>query len=505
MPRIARGRAAIAMLFAFAVTTVRAEPAAAPVPQPTDAPAAPRDTTIDASIVAIADALVAESLARNLDLVARDATVAARLAALDQARARYRPAVDLEARYSRADGGRVIPIPVGDLVNPIHGALNTLLAQEGLPAPFQAIANRDEPLLRPREQQTAVTLTQPLYDARIPAAARAAAAQHGAAVADLDAFRSRLARDVRQAYYRWLRAGETVKILEATLELARSNLRVNESLRRNGRITPDLVYRAEADVLEVEQALLAAGNARDLARSYVNVLRDRPLRHALPGTVVTDADVAVLRARTLRGARPAARGLDALVATALAARPELRGMSELAQAAAAGEALALAAFKPRIGFAVEGGMQGTSYGLGDEERYVIASVVLRFNLWNGGGDRAALGEARARAREVDAVRRLTTTRIELEVQQAAQDLEVALASAETAAKRVQAADGAFRIAAKKRDLGQVSQTEYIDARRARTDAEMNLNVTRFEALASIAELEYALGLAARTALPGGAT
>jgi outer membrane protein len=451
--------------------------------------------TPPATIVAIADELVQETLARNLEAVARDANVAARLAALEQARARFLPVLDLEARYSRADGGRVIPLPVGDLVNPLYGAVNTLLSREGLPAPFQPVPNRDEPLLRPREQQTALTLVQPLYDARIGAAVRAAAAEHGVAAADLDALRGRLARDARQAFYRWLRAGETVKILEATLELARSNLRVNDSLRRNGRITPDLVYRAEADVLEVEQALLAARNARGLARSYVNLLRDQPLDAPLPEAVAGAADVAALRVRALGRARVAATALDRLVEGALERRAEMSGLGEAAAAAAAGEALARAAFKPRLGFAVEGGTQGSSYGFGDEDRYVIASVVLRFNLFNGGADRAALGEARARARAVDATRRLTANRIRLEVQQAAQDLEVALASAETAAKRVQAADGAFRIAAKKRDLGQVSQTEFIDARRARTDAEMNLNVTRFDALSGIAELEYALGLA----------
>jgi outer membrane protein TolC len=67
------------------------------------------------------------------------------------------------------------------------------------------------------------------------------------------------------------------------------------------------------------------------------------------------------------------------------------------------------------------------------------------------------------------------------------------ASLGTAAKRVEAADGAFRIASRKRDLGQINQAEFIDSRRAMTDAQLNLNLTRFAALGSLAELEYALG------------
>src|SRR5512142_1620794 len=42
-------------------------------------------------------------------------------ARLDAARARYQPRLDLVARYSQADGGRSIDIPVGDLLNPVYG------------------------------------------------------------------------------------------------------------------------------------------------------------------------------------------------------------------------------------------------------------------------------------------------------------------------------------------------------------------------------------------------
>jgi outer membrane protein TolC len=80
-------------------------------------------------------------------------------------------------------------------------------------------------------------------------------------------------------------------------------------------------------------------------------------------------------------------------------------------------------------------------------------------------------------------------------------LELTEASLGTAAKRVEAAAGAFRIAARKRDLGQINQAEFIDSRRAFTDAQLNLNVTRFAALSSLAELEYALGAGMRDLPP----
>src|ERR1700685_475809 len=57
--------------------------------------------------------LVSDALAANLELDGASAGVAERLAALDQARARYLPSLDFSARYSRADGGRTVDFPVG--------------------------------------------------------------------------------------------------------------------------------------------------------------------------------------------------------------------------------------------------------------------------------------------------------------------------------------------------------------------------------------------------------
>ena len=46
---------------------------------------------------------------------------------------------------------------------------------------------------------------------------------------------------------------------------------------------------------------------------------------------------------------------------------------------------------------------------------------------------------------------------------------------------------------RKRDLGQINQAEFIDSRRALTDARLNLTRVRAEYLARLAELEYAVG------------
>ncbi len=454
------------------------------------APALAEPAPPDAAVDQVMDRLVAEAIAANLELAGAEAGVAQRLAVLDQARARFLPAIDLNLRYSVADGGRQIEIPAGDLVNPAYAALNSLLAASGQPAPFSPIANTSIPFLRDREQESVLRLTQPLYDGRIGAAARGAGHEVEAARQGRDALLLRLRRDMRQAYLRWLGAREVTAILDATAGAARENERVNDSLYRNGRVTRDALLRAETDVLEIEQQFAAAAAAERTAQNYVNLLRNRPLDSALPRSDATDRDVERLRDRLLGTAAGASQRLQD---TAVARRHELRQVEAGLDAAGAAEDLARAAFKPRLALAVDTGIQGEEYGFSGDDRFALASLVLQFNVFRGGADRAGMREARARIAGLHARRDLLEQQIRLEVIQAARDFEVAEASLRTAARRVEAAGQAFEIVRRKRDLGQVAPVEFIDARRALTSAELSQRVYRFQALAALAELDYATG------------
>ena len=401
--------------------------------------------------------------------------------------------LDVAARYSWADGGRTIDFPVGDLLNPVYATLDELLVASGQPPRFPRIENQSITFLRGNEQETKLVLEQPLYEPRLGPAVAASRAEVDRTTANVAALRSRVIRDTRQAYYLWIAAQQAVLVLDATLELARSNLAANESLYRNGKVTRDLVLRAEADLLEVEQQRIAAASRVRIAQGYVNLLRNAPLAAPLPRAEIDAAAVERFRESLVR--RLAGRALEPAPLQQLATnrRAELQGLDAAIAGGEARQDLARAAFKPRLLLGAETGIQGDDYGFSEDERYALASVILRWNTFRGGADRAALAEARAFTEELRATRELAAQRVRLEVQQAVEDLEVADASLDTALKRAEAADGALRIAARKRDLGQINQTEFIDSRRTSTDANLNLNRVRAEFLARIAELEYAVG------------
>ncbi len=100
---------------------------------------------------------MAEGLRSNLALQSQHLEVEKAAEALSEARARFFPELSFEARYTRADGGRVIDIPIGSALNPVYSTLNEMLVAQGQPARFPQVGNESIPFLRTEEQDTRVT------------------------------------------------------------------------------------------------------------------------------------------------------------------------------------------------------------------------------------------------------------------------------------------------------------------------------------------------------------
>lgn len=427
----------------------------------------------------VVDGYVREGLRSNLALHSETLEVERNLASLDAARARFLPEIELAARYTRAEGGRTVDVPLGSMLNPVYGTLNDLLISQGQPPQFPLIGDQSIRFIRDREQDTRLTLRQPLYAPAIPAAIRAQRAALEASEFGRIAVARRLKRDITVAYLDWLRAVKTVDIVQASVALLEENLRVNESLFRNGRVTQDQVLRARAELLAVAQQLRDARNGQSQTRSYVNFLLNRSLDEALlPATIEGEITRTVQDLATLRAA-------------ALANRPELDQLDRSVRAAESRVQLARADLKPILSIGVDAGTQSEEYEFGRGRNFGTVSLLLSWQLFDGGATRAEARSARAAARQAATRRDEIALQIQLEVQQALDSLNTTSDSLATAEARAEASRAEFRIASRKRDEGVINQVEFIDSRSSLTSSELNLNVTTFDLLARQAELDYA--------------
>jgi len=433
---------------------------------------------------------VVEALQSNLALQGEALEVDKATAALAAARARFFPEISLAARYSRSDGGREFDIPVGTALNPVFATLNELLTAQGRAPRFTSTEDITVPFLRSEEQDTRVVVRQPLYAPAIPAAVRAQRALLDATTFNRMAVARALRRDVTIGYLDWLKARSAVDIVSASQALLRENLRVNESLFDNGKITEDQVLRAKTELLAVEQRLRETENLATQAQSFFNFLLNREL--------LSPIDPSSPPAETSRSAQP----LPQLWTSALERRPELSRVEQQRQAASEQVTVARKQRWPVLTLALDGGTQGVDYRTGEGYDFGTASLIFTWRIFDGGGDAARTRQARATERQLILRKEEIAQQIRLEVQQAFDRLTTAQDSLTTASARADAARAAFRIASRKRDEGVINQVEFIDARSALTSAELNHNLTRFDVLARRAELEYATSAGDLPLTPG---
>ena len=107
-------------------------------------------------------------LKSNLALKQKEFNLQKSMEALNEAYGLLFPSIALQARYSRAGGGREFTIPVGDFVNPVYKSLNEILISQGLNARFpEDVPNQKIPFLREKEHDTRLRLIQPLLQPAI--------------------------------------------------------------------------------------------------------------------------------------------------------------------------------------------------------------------------------------------------------------------------------------------------------------------------------------------------
>jgi outer membrane protein TolC len=442
--------------------------------------------------------LIDEGLRSNLALQQRDIDVQRSRAVLREVRSGFFPSLTVQARYSRAEGGRTIELPIGDLVNPAYQTLNDLLEARGKTATFPTVENQTIRFLREREQETTLQLRQPLFAPRVWYGTQAQRHQVTSEVASVEAFRRELVRDIKIAYYRVRQAERARDILNAAERLITENKRTNERLYAANTVTQDAVLRAEVEVLDIQQQRAAARARFDRARRALNGLVNRPLDAPLDTARVPVEMLVEWETAQMMQPRQAAWQLASGPTGAMrpsstdgVQRPELRALSAAAEAADDQRRLAQSGYLPEVSLAVDGGVQGTSYGFSGEQPFVMASVVLRWNLFNGFADAARTEQAALTAQRLRTRREETTLRIQQQVQSAWDEVQVARRSLQTAEARVHAAREGFRITNRRAEEGRANQVTFLDARTTLTDAELNRSITRFELLARLAELEYA--------------
>jgi len=422
-------------------------------------------------------AYIHTGLENNLSMQQQSFSLLTSLCSLRRARGMFLPSISIEARYTRAGGGRVIEFPVGDLMNPVYQTLNQLLSSQGMTPLFpDYLPNETIPFLREKEHETKVRFVQPLFQPALMFNYSIQKRLHLIQKASKTVFARQLVSDIKTAYFNYLKTIQIEDLLDTTALLLKENLRVNQSLYRNGKATQASVSRARSDIFELEQNRAEAQKNMSVARSYFNFLLNRPLDTPIDTTGIP----AVHKHFSVN---------PGLCSAALENREELFQMKQAIDISQKQIGLSRTAFLPSVTAVADWGYQGESYSFTPRDDYWMASLVVSWNLFNGFQDRNKTRQASLIKHEQELQFEELKNKIVLQVKQAQQNLLVACRSLAAAKSRRSSARKTFSIVNRKFREGIAPQLEYLDARTTMTRAEINAIVSEYNVHIKVAELE----------------
>jgi outer membrane protein len=306
--------------------------------------------------------------------------------------------------------------------------------------------------------QSVITADQPIYDAGQAKRAVTAAGLGR----DLAGEQQRLAHleviaGVARSYYAVALSVEQLKAAEQALRSAEADLRRAESVRAAGMSTDADVLSIRVHVAAVEEQRIRRRAELDVARAALNDALGLPL----------DAEHTL--STPLARAVPPDLALADYEARALSNRPEAR-QSKLATSLAETQAAdARAALLPQVAaHAAFEADRGRFYDRGGANWLV--SVGVRWNLFNGGADRARIAESGFAIRQREAERARVESAIRLQVRRAHADFRSAEQRIEVAKAAVAEAEESLRITQNRYDAGMSNVTDLLRTESALLDA-----------------------------------
>ncbi len=428
----------------------------------------------------VLDDYIKNGLENNLALNQKLASYEKSIQALREAKGLFLPQISINARYTVARGGRIIP--VGDMVGPLINNLNTLNDMVlGSTFDYSELTSQEFQFFRPREHETKISLIQPIFNPQIYYNNRIKNYLARAEKADAETYKRHLVAEIKTAYYNYLKTLEVSQLIDNTRKLLEENIRVNKSLYKNDKVTIDHVFRSEAELSKLEQQKAETNMQQHLAESYFNFLLNREY----------DAEIIADTSQTLVAPL---QSFEEARLNALDNRDELERIRNFKIAADNSYRINSSNRLPVLLGAVDYGFQGEKYSFTRNDDFVLASLVLRWDLFKGFQNNAKIQQSRIEQEIIDKQYQELEMLIQLEVTNAFYTLEAAEKEIVAVSKQLESSKKAFRIIEKKYAEGQASLIEYIDARTNMTNTQEKLIIARYDYMIKYAEYERVTGL-----------
>lgn len=418
------------------------------------------------------DRYLAEGLEKNIVLQQKNTSLEKALTALQTAKSLYLPAVAFQAGYQTGDGGRDIPLPLGDLLNGVYATLNQLTASQKFPQ----LENESINFFPRNFYDVKLRTTVPIINTDIGYNKKINQQQLALQEFEVDTYRRELVRTIKSAYFNYLAALQAVNIYQSALELANEGKRVNEKLLESGKGLPAYVLRASSEVEGVRAQIIQAQQQAENARLYFNSLLNREES----ATIETDFDTApaLLDANT--------RLQEAAV---IQQREELKSVKKYIELNETVVKMNQQFLIPKLNGFLDLGSQSEGFHFNQKTRYYLAGLQLEVPVFSGNRNKYKIRQAQLDLKNASLNQAHATQQLQLSASVARNNLVASWQSYKATVKQLEAVAAYQRLIDKGYRSGTNSYIETVDARNQLTAAQLASAINTYKVLQAAANLE----------------
>jgi len=289
-----------------------------------------------------------------------------------------------------------------------------------------------------------------------------------------------LRQSVRKAYLQALRTKNLVRVAEQGQANIQAQVDVAEKKLREGAIARIDLERLKAQKAAADSDVLNARNNHTVAKQVLNLQLARPIE--------TEFDIADVAAPTQHGT-----GLEKLVDLGQQTRPEVYSFRNTVKALDAAKTVAGQGLLPSLNLSIQNQQALDPEGFNPVRETNTTSLALSIPLYDSGIARAKRAQTEEQIYQTTQQLAQIRLGISQEVRTALTTMENAQARRTAANEQLRLANEVARIARVRRDAGEGTVLEIIDAETTLVNARNAVINAEFDYYAAHADLQHAIG------------
>jgi outer membrane protein TolC len=390
--------------------------------------------------------------------------------ALREAKSQFFPEVSFNSVYTKAGGGRSIDLPLGNLMNPVYTTLNQLTHSNNFP-----MIKNQSVLLNPDNYYDAkFHTTMPLLDLELNYNRRIKGQEVSLQEIEVDIYKRELVKEIKAAYFGYAKSVQSTLIYQSALKVAEENLRINNALFRNEKVSRSAVLRSESELSKYQSLLETARQDQKSAQAYFNFLLNRSQQTEIVIDNYND---------------PATD--PALVDSTVDKREELKKLNTTLSINDQVTGLNKSYIIPKLGTFLDLGSQANDWQYGDRTRYYFFGVSLKWNLFASGKNRYRIAQSETDKEIIKSQINYTGDQLRLQLVLARNSFNSSLAQYTSAMKQLAASEKYYQDELKLYKQGQALFIELLDGQNQLIGAQLQLNVSLYDTWIKAADIERA--------------